>query len=141
MARYISRRLGFLLLTLLITSIIIFAITQFLPGDVCRTILGREAGDSALENCREELGLNEPVPVQYFRWLINFIQGDWGESFSTQSEIRPLVMQRLRNSLRLAAVALVFAVPLALFLGVWAGLSEDKAVDNVISIGSLSVVG
>jgi peptide/nickel transport system permease protein len=140
-ARYISRRLGFLLLTLLITSIIIFAITQFLPGDVCRTILGREAGDSALENCREELGLNEPVPVQYFRWLINFIQGDWGESFSTQSEIRPLVMQRLRNSLRLAAVALVFAVPLALFLGVWAGLSEDKAVDNVISIGSLSVVG
>jgi peptide/nickel transport system permease protein len=141
MARYVSRRLGFLLLTLLITSIIIFAITQFLPGDVCRTILGREAGDAALENCREELGLNDPVPVQYINWLINFVQGDWGESFSTQSEIRPLVMQRLRNSLRLAAVALIFAVPLAVALGVWAGLNEDKAVDNVISVGSLSVVG
>jgi peptide/nickel transport system permease protein len=141
MARYVSRRFGFLLLTLLVTSIIIFAITQFLPGDVCRTILGREAGENALENCREELGLNDPVPVQYVNWLANFVQGDWGESFSTQSEIRPLVMQRLRNSLRLAAVALLIAVPLAVALGVWAGLNEDKAVDNVISVGSLSVVG
>ncbi len=141
MARYVSRRLGFLLLTLLITSIIIFAITQYLPGDVCRTILGREAGDIALENCREELGLNDSAPVQYVNWLVNFVQGDWGESFSTQSEIRPLVMQRLRNSLRLAAVALLFAVPLAVALGVWAGLNEDKAADNVISVGSLSVVG
>jgi len=141
MARYVSRRLGFLLLTLLITSIIIFVITQYLPGDVCRTLLGREAGESALENCREELGLNDPAPIQYANWLINFAQGDWGESFSTQSEIRPLVMQRLRNSLRLAVVALLFAVPLALALGVWAGLNEDKAVDNVISVGSLSVVG
>jgi peptide/nickel transport system permease protein len=141
MARYVSRRLGFLLLTLLITSIIVFAITQFLPGDVCRTILGREAGESALANCREELGLNDPVPVQYINWLINFVRGNWGESFSTQSEIRPLVMQRLRNSLRLAAVSLVFAVPLAVALGVWAGLNEDKAIDNVISVGALSVVG
>jgi peptide/nickel transport system permease protein len=140
-ARYVSRRLGFLLLTLLITSIIIFVVTQYLPGDVCRTLLGREAGESALENCREELGLNDPAPIQYANWLINFAQGDWGESFSTQSEIRPLVMQRLRNSLRLAVVALLFAVPLALALGVWAGLNEDKAVDNVISVGSLSVVG
>lgn len=141
MARYVSRRLGFLLMTLLITSIIIFVITQYLPGDVCRTILGREAGENALENCREELGLNDPAPVQYVNWLMNFAIGDWGESFSTQSEIRPLVMQRLRNSLRLAAVALLIAVPVALALGVWAGLNEDKAVDNVISVGSLSVVG
>lgn len=141
MARYISRRLGFLLLTLLVTSLIVFIITQFLPGDVCRVVLGREAGESALENCRQELGLNDPVPLQYLRWLANFVQGDWGESFSTQSEIRPLVLQRLRNSARLAVVTMVVAVPLALILGVIAGLNEDKLVDNVISIGSLSVVG
>ena len=141
MARYVSRRLGFLLLTLLFTSLIIFAITQFLPGDVCRNVLGREAGDSALEKCREDLGLNEPIPVQYLNWLFNFVTGDWGDSFSTQSEIRPLVLERLRNSLRLAAVAMLIAVPVALLLGVIAGLNEDKAVDNAISVGSLSVVG
>jgi peptide/nickel transport system permease protein len=141
MARYLTRRLGFLLLTLLVTSLIIFAITQFLPGDVCRTVLGREAGQGALEKCRLELGLNDPAPVQYFRWLANFLVGDWGQSFSSQAEIRPLVMLRVRNSMRLALVTILLAAPLAIGLGVIAGLNEDKLVDNVISIGSLSVVG
>lgn len=141
MARYITRRLGFLLLTLVVTSLIIFAITQFLPGDVCRNVLGREAGETALERCREERGLNDPIPLQYLSWLVDFMTGDWGESFSTQTEIRPLVFERLRNSLRLAVVAMLIAVPLALLLGIIAGLNEDKLADNAISIGSLSVVG
>lgn len=141
MARYITRRLGFLLLTLVVTSLIIFAITQFLPGDVCRNVLGREAGETALERCREERGLNDPIPLQYLNWLVDFMTGDWGESFSTQTEIRPLVFERLRNSLRLAVVAMLIAVPLALLLGIIAGLNEDKLADNAISIGSLSVVG
>lgn len=141
MARYITRRLGFLLLTLLVTSLIIFAITQFLPGDVCRNVLGREAGEAALEKCRAERGLDQPIPIQYLTWLVNFVTGDWGESFSTQTEIRPLVFERLRNSLRLAIVAMLIAVPVALLLGIVAGLNEDKLADNVISVGSLSVVG
>lgn len=141
MTRYLLRRFGFLLLTLLVTSLIVFAVTQFLPGDVCRIILGREAGAEALATCEERLGLNEPVPVQYLSWLGNFLQGDWGESFSTRSEIRPVVLQRLRNSLRLALVTMVFAVPLAVTLGVIAGLNAERPLDNVISIGSLAVVG
>ncbi len=141
MARYITRRLGFLILTLVVTSLLIFIITQYLPGDVCRNVLGREAAETALENCREELGLNDPVPIQYLNWLFNFMTGDWGESYSTGASIRPLVMERLGNSLRLAAVAMLFAVPLALFLGIIAGLNADKWLDNTISVGSLSVVG
>lgn len=141
MTRYVLRRLGFLLLTLLVTSIIIFAVTQFLPGDVCRIILGREAGDAALEGCRQRLGLDEPLPVQYLNWLGNFVQGDWGQSYSTRSEIRPLVFERLRNSLRLALVTMLFAVPVAIFLGVVAGLNAGKPLDNLISVASLSVVG
>jgi peptide/nickel transport system permease protein len=141
MFKYLLRRVGFLLLTLLLTSIIIFLITQFLPGDVARVILGREAGEAALAELRDELGLDDPLPVQYGRWLANFTSGDWGESFSTRSGIRPVVMERLGNSLRLALVTLVMAVPLAVLLGVVAGLNEDKAADNLISIASLSVVG
>ncbi len=141
MSRYLLRRLGFLLLSLLLTSLIIFAVTQFLPGDVCRIILGREVGEGALAECRERLGLNEPAPVQYLNWLTNFVTGDWGQSFGTQSEIRPLVLERLRNSLRLALVTMLFAVPLAIFLGVLAGLNAGRPIDNIISIASLSVVG
>lgn len=141
MVLYIIRRLGFLVLTLLITSIIVFLVTRWLPGDVARVILGREAGEAALESLREELGLNDPLHMQYGRWLIDFVSGDWGTSFSTRSEIRPLVMGRVRNSLRLAVVTLVISVPLAIVLGVLAGLNEDTLIDNVISISALSVVG
>ncbi len=141
MAKYLLRRLFFLLLTLLLTSLIVFAITQLLPGDVARAVLGREAGEEALAAFREAYGLNDPVLVQYGRWLVNFVRGDWGTSLSTRTEILPTVMQRLRNSAMLALVTLLLAVPLALLLGVLAGLNEGKAADNVISIASLSVVG
>lgn len=141
MRRYVLRRLGFLLLTLLLTSLIVFAITQLLPGDVARVVLGREAGEAALAAYREEYGLNDPLPVQYGRWLVNFVRGDWGESLSTRTEIFPTVMQRLRNSLMLALVTLIIAVPLAVLLGVVAGLNEGRLADNAISIAALSVVG
>jgi peptide/nickel transport system permease protein len=141
MGRYILRRLGFLVLTLFLTSIIIFVITQFVPGDVARILLGREASEAAVEALRAQLGLNDPWPVQYGNWLRKFVLGDWGEAFSSGSEIRPLVMQRLRNSLMLAFVTLLIAVPLGILLGVLAGLQENKFMDSVVSVVSLSVVG
>ena len=141
MGRYILRRIGFLALTFILTLLIIFTVTQFLPGDVARVILGREAGEAQVQALREELGLNDPLPVQYVRWLGDFVTGDWGQSFSTKSEIRPLVLGRLRNSLMLAFITIIIAVPLAVFLGVIAGPNENKASDNIISVSSLSVVG
>ncbi len=141
MTSYILRRVGFLLLTLLITSLIVFAVTQFLPGDVARIVLGREAGEEQLQAYREEFGLNDPLPVQYANWLVDFLRGDWGRSLSTRMEIYPLVIERLGNSLMLAAVTMLIGVPLSVFLGVIAGLKEGSWLDNTISIGSLSVVG
>ena len=141
MVRYIVRRLGFLALTLLLTSLIVFTITQLLPGDAARVVLGREAGEAALEAFREEQGLNDPLPVQYGRWLFNFVSGDWGESLSTRSPILPVVLGRVRNSLMLAGVTMLIGAPLALLLGVIAGLNENNWLDNLISITSLSVVG
>lgn len=141
MTRYVLRRLGFLLLTLLLTSIIVFAVTQLLPGDIARIILGREAGQQAVEALREELGLNQPLVIQYVNWLRDFVTGDWGRSYSTQTDIFLVVMQRLRNSLMLAFVILLISIPLAVVLGVVAGLNEGSLLDNIISVGSLSVVG
>ena len=141
MSRYLLRRFGFLLLTVVLTSLLVFVVTQWLPGDVCRIILGREAGENALLACRQELGLDQSLPVQYLNWLVDFLRGDWGISYSTRLPIFPLVMQRTIHSLWLAFVTLVIAVPLAVFLGVIAGLNESKPVDSAISVSSLAVVG
>ena len=118
MLRYLARRLGFLVLTILLTSIIVFSVTQLLPGDVARIILGREAGEAALQALRQELGLNDPIPIQYLHWLQHFLSGTWGTSFSSGTAVRPLVLGRLRNSMMLLAVTLVIAVPVAVTLGV-----------------------
>jgi peptide/nickel transport system permease protein len=112
-----------------------------LPGDVARVVLGREAGEEALAAFREENGLNDPLPIQYARWLGNFVTGDWGTSLSTRSEIFPVVTERLGNSLLLTFLTMLIAVPLAVVLGIIAGLNEDGLTDNAISIGSLAVVG
>jgi peptide/nickel transport system permease protein len=141
MARYLARRFGFLLLTFFLTSIIVFGITQLLPGDVASVILGREAGQAALQHLRQELGLNDPIPVQYVRWLRDFLTGTWGTSFSSGTPVRPLVLGRLRNSLMLLVVTLVISVPVAVALGVIAGLRQNTPIDHVISISALSVVG
>jgi peptide/nickel transport system permease protein len=141
MARYLLRRTGFLLLTLLITSLVIFVITRLLPGDVARVILGREASDTAVAALRAELGLDRPLPVQYLAWLWDFVRGDWGVSFSTRQPISELVFERLGNSLRLAAITLVIAIPLAIGLGVIAGLNAERPADHAISLSALAVVG
>jgi len=141
MSRFLLRRMAFLALTVLLTSLLVFLVTQWLPGDVCRIILGREAGPVAIENCRQELGLNQPLPVQYLNWLGDFLRGDWGISFSTNLPIFPMVMDRLRNSLILALVTLIISVPLAVTLGIIAGLNANKPIDNTISVASLAVVG
>jgi peptide/nickel transport system permease protein len=143
MGRYVLRRLGFLVLTLLLTSMIVFGVTRLLPGDVARVMLGREAGEAALERLREELGLNDPWPVQYLDWLRDFIMGDWGRAYTfiQRPEIRPLVLEKLGNSWRLAVLTLMIAVPISVLLGVLAGLNEHKLIDSAISISALSVVG
>ncbi|MBK8026543.1 MAG: ABC transporter permease [Chloroflexi bacterium] len=142
MLRFLVRRLALLALTLFLTSILVFAFTQLLPGDVARLILGRDAQETALENLREELGLNEPVPAQYANWLMGFVTGDWGRAFTGgRPPIRPLVMDRMGKSIQLAVVTLVISIPLSVTLGVIAGLRENTWIDSAINVATLSVVG
>src|SRR5215212_1493876 len=124
MLNYIVRRVFLFLLTLWLTSMLIFTATYFLPGDVAGVILGREAPQAARDNLRHELGLDQPFIVQYVNWSTRFLAGDWGSSYAMRSPIQPLVMQRLGNSLRLALVAMLIAIVPAIALGVLAGLNE-----------------
>jgi peptide/nickel transport system permease protein len=98
MGRYLLRRAGLIVLTLILSSLVIFTITQLLPGDIARVMLGQFATEEAIANLTEELGLNRPIYVQYFDWLIKFVQGDWGISQMSRQPVYPLIMQRLKNS-------------------------------------------
>ncbi len=141
MTSYLIRRLGFIILTLILASIIIFSVTQLLPGDVAGIILGQFATETALANLREELGLNRPLPVQYWDWATGFIRGDWGNSLVSRVPIRPMVMQRLGNSAMLAGLALLIYVPLGIIFGVIAALKRDKWPDQLITGLSMAFVG
>jgi len=142
MLRYIIRRILLLFVTMLLTSVIVFGLTQLLPGDIARLLLGREASEQALENFREQFGLNDPLPQQYANWLTGFVTGDWGTSFSSGNPaVRPLVLERLGNSLRLMLMTLAISIPLSILLGIIAALRENTWVDSSISVVSLSVVG
>jgi len=141
MGSYFVRRIGFIIITLILASIIIFSITQFLPGDVAQVILGQFATETAIANLREELGLNEPLHMQYLNWAGNFIQGDWGNSLVSRMPVRPIVTQRLVNSAMLAGLALLIYVPLGIVLGVIAALKRDRLPDQMITGVSMAFVG
>jgi peptide/nickel transport system permease protein len=141
MLTFIVRRLGFVVLMMLLSSMLIFLATTVLPGDVATMMLGRFATPEAKAALQEELGLNDPLVVQYVTWLGDFVHGDWGYSVSTKSEIRPLVMERLGNSAMLAAVAFAFFVPVGILLGLVAALKRNSWMDQTISIGSLAFIG
>jgi peptide/nickel transport system permease protein len=141
LASYLVRRLSFILLTMLLASIVIFAATQLLPGDVAHVVLGQFATEEAVNNLRQELGLNRPVYVQYLDWLTKFITGNWGVSMVSQDPVLPMILARLRNSGMLAAVSLLFYVPLGIFLGVLAALRREKLLDQIISAFSMAFVG
>ncbi len=137
MLRFLLRRFAFMALTLLIVSAVIFAVTELLPGDVAVMILGSEATDETLAVLRTQLGLDQPAPQRYVNWLTSAAQGDFGESLRMRTEVGPLVLERLKNSLALAGIAFVIGVPLALGLGIIAGLRKDKPADKAITTVTL----
>lgn len=129
-------------LTLLVTSILIFSLTQLLPGDIAKLVLGRDATATAVENFNARFGLDQSVWHQYSHWIGGFLTADWGISYTAGSPpVRPLVISRMVNSLILALATLIIAIPLSLFLGVLSAMKEGSWLDHIVSLMSLSVVG
>jgi peptide/nickel transport system permease protein len=137
MIRFLSRRLVFAVITLLATSIIVFVVAEVVPVDPARSILGQYTTDANVKQLRETMGLDRPLVERYFRWLDKTLQGDLGDSFRLGVAIRPLLFSRLRNSIYLAVLGLIFLVPISLISGVIGGLTEGRWPDAVISVFSL----
>jgi peptide/nickel transport system permease protein len=140
MGRYILKRLGLTVITLVIVSFVVFAASQLLPGDVGRTILGPYASQQQVDALDKSLGNDKPLPVRYWNWASDFVKGDWGVSPVQNVEVRPLVLNRLKNSLILGAFAMVLIVPFSIFMGVVAALNYGKTFDRAISIIGLSFI-
>jgi len=138
--RLVARRIALGLLLLLAVSVLIFAGTQILPGDVAQAILGQSATPQALENLRRDLGLNDPAWLRYARWLGNAVTGDLGVALSNGQDIAAQLGKRLGNTLFLAAVAAVISVPLAILLGLVAVRHRNGWQDKLISGATLASI-
>jgi peptide/nickel transport system permease protein len=139
MARFLLKRLGLAVITLFLLSLIVFAGAQVLPGNVGRRILGAFADQRAVEQLNERLGTNRPIIVQYWDWISGFFHGDLGRSYSQGISVTDLIQSALVHSLKLALLAFVLVVPLAILGGVVAALKRDRFTDRVLTVGGLSL--
>ncbi|RWL83010.1 MAG: ABC transporter permease [Mesorhizobium sp.] len=131
--RLVAQRILLGLVLLFAVSVLIFAGTQILPGDVAQAILGQSATPEALANLREQLGLNDPAWLRYMHWLWGILHGDFGTAQSSGLDIASSIGTRLKNTLFLAACAAIVAVPLAVILGLIAVRYRNGFVDKLIS--------
>jgi peptide/nickel transport system permease protein len=131
--KLIAQRIALGLLLLLAVSVLIFAGTQILPGDVAQSILGQSATPVALANLRAEMGLNDPAYVRYFHWLTGILHGDLGTALTSKLDIATSIKERLGNTLFLAFWAAAFSIPLAIILGLTAVRYRNGLIDRLIS--------
>ena len=136
---FILRRLALGLLTLAIVSVIVFAATVALPTDPARALLGRNATPDSLKALRETLHLNRPLIDQYWSFVKGLLTGDPGTSLATETPVIDVIKDAVRNSAFLVAISALFAIPLALTLGVVGALKRDSAFDQSSSLGLLGM--
>jgi peptide/nickel transport system permease protein len=136
--RFILRRVLLAIVTLFLLSIIVFVTSQVLPGDVARNILGPFADQKSVDALNERLGTDRSVLVQYWDWVSGVFTGDMGDSLAFRRPVEDVIGPALVNSAKLALLAFIIVVPLAVAGGVWAALKEGSTRDRVISLGGLS---
>ena len=130
MLRYLARRLAASALILLGVSIVTVGLTFLIPADPVRMIAGRSASPQAVENIRHQLGLDQPVPVQYARYLGKLVQGDLGRSYVQKAEVSELIASRLPATLLLMAGAIFFELLIGLPAGILAATQRGKWLDR-----------
>jgi peptide/nickel transport system permease protein len=136
----VVRRFALGVITLWAVSVLIFAGTEILPGDVATAVLGQARTPEAVQAIRDSLGLNRPAYVRYADWLGHFVQGDIGKSLANQRDIAPEIRERLGNTLFLAGVAAFVAVPLSIFLGIVAAIRRNSLFDRLVNGATLTTI-
>ncbi|MCQ2554991.1 MAG: ABC transporter permease, partial [Clostridia bacterium] len=129
--RYIINRILLLIPIMLGVSAIIFTLKTFTPGDPARQILGNNATEEQVDAKREELGLNDPVLVQYVRYVAGVCHGDFGISTSSHTQVWPLIKAKMPATIGLMAASIIFSLVVAIPLGMLAGCFENSKFDRI----------
>ena len=137
MQQYIIQRLMLSIPVLLGVTGIVFAILHLMPGDPVRIMAGARASEERVQEIRLQLGLEQPVPLQYVRWLGKVVQGDLGTSIASKRSVAQLIGERLPFTLRLTLTSLLVSLVLGISLGVWAAIQHQRWPDYLISYSSL----
>jgi peptide/nickel transport system permease protein len=138
-ARFLARRIVLAFVTLVLLSMIVFAASQLLPGNIGRNVLGGFASEQDVRTLNHQLGVDRPIYTQYADWISKFMRGDMGMSLQYKVPVSDLLGPALSNSLKLAAVAFVLVVPLSIFGGVVAALRRGRLSDRAITLTGLSL--
>lgn len=133
-ASYLLKRLLLMIYTLLVVSLLVFGITQLLPADAAVTLLGQNATPEALAAVRARLGLDAPAWLQYWHWLTQALQGNFGVSMRNGLAVGPTLLTALSRSLLLALCALLLMLVIAIPLGIWAAVRRGKTADVLVSV-------
>ncbi len=140
MLSLLIKRLGIGLVTVFAVSLIIFFGTKILPGDAAQIRLGQAATAENVAALRERLGLDQPLLVQYWNWLKNFLSGDLGVSLSGDVPITELIKDRYRNTLFVSSLTALIGVPISLALGILGAMFPRSIYDRVLTFVSVSLV-
>lgn len=132
--KYILKKTGTLIITLLIVSFLTFLAFDVIPGDAARSKLGTEATAEQVEALQEEMGLNDPVPVQYGRWLKGLVTGDLGESYSYSMPVRELLRDKLPITAALTVMSFLLILVLSVPLGIYTAQREGTWADRILMV-------
>lgn len=138
--RLLLTRLVAALATLWFVATAVFVITNLLPGDVAQELLGQSATPEAVAGLRKALGLDVPPFQRYLSWLGHLVMGDPGKSLVNGVPVATLIGSRLGNSLLLAGVTALVAIPIALALGITAAVARGSIYDRIVGAGTILVV-
>jgi ABC-type dipeptide/oligopeptide/nickel transport system permease component len=137
MLGFLIKRLGALIPVLLGVSIVVFLMLRLVPGDPARVIAGQEASREDVETVRKSFGLDQPLPVQYGRFLVRALTGDFGTSYRTQRPVLEEISSRYGYTLALGFSAIFIAVLLGVLFGVVAAVWKHTWIDNTVLLVSL----
>ena len=138
MLRYLTRRLFLLLPALLILSILVFALLRLIPGDPAEVMLGEHATAELSSQFRASRGLDQPIPVQYVRYLSSLVRGDWGRSILTNRPVTAELAQRFPATIELALFAMVIACAAGVPIGVLSAYRRHSTADRLASVVTLA---
>jgi len=139
MARFLTKHLLFLLLTLLVVSLLVFTLNEFTPGAVARKVLGAYATQEQVDHLTKQMGLDRPVLVRYVDYVRAAATGDLGYSTRFKLPVKDVLFRHLANTALLAAIAFACIVPLSMLLGIAAGMREASRLDRAILMFSTVV--